>query len=48
MVKTTRAIVLGALVLGATEAQAVGVSGASCTPGDPAIQADRYSSPRDR
>jgi hypothetical protein len=42
MVKTTRAIVLGALLLGAGEARAVGVSGAACTPGDPAIQANRY------
>jgi hypothetical protein len=42
MVKTARAMVAGMLLLGASEARAVGVSGAACTPGDPAIQANRY------
>jgi hypothetical protein len=42
MVETKRAIVLGAFLLGAAEARAVGVSGAACMPGDPAIQANRY------
>ncbi|MET0556771.1 MAG: hypothetical protein ABW221_27270 [Vicinamibacteria bacterium] len=40
--RTTRAIALGGLLLAATEAHAVGVNGAACTPGDPAIQANRY------
>ena len=42
MVKTTRAVVVGALLLAAADAHAVGVSGATCTPGDPAIQSNRY------
>jgi hypothetical protein len=42
MVKTARVVVVGALLLGAAEAHAVGVNGASCTPGDPAIQSNRY------
>ena len=42
MVETTRAIVVGALLLGAAQAHASGVSGATCTPGDPAIQSNRY------
>jgi hypothetical protein len=39
---TTRAVTLGLFLLGASEAGASLVAGATCTPGDPAIQADRY------
>lgn len=42
MSRTTRAIAVGVVLFGASEARAIGVNGASCTPGDPAIQSDRY------
>jgi hypothetical protein len=39
---TTRAVMLGLFLFGASEAGASLVNGAACTPGDPAIQGDRY------
>ena len=42
MGRTTRVVTLGLCLLGASEAGASLVNGASCTPGDPAIQNDRY------
>lgn len=42
MIWTRRAFVAVTLLLGASEARAIGVSGATCVPGDPAIQSNRY------
>ena len=42
MSSTAGAVVMGVVLLAASQARAAGVAGATCTPGDPAIQSDRY------
>ena len=37
-----RAVIMGFFLLAASQARAAGINGATCAPGDPAIQADRY------
>ena len=42
MGRTKRAVIVGLFLLGAVDARAKPIAGAVCTPGDPAIQGDRY------